>query len=116
MTRVDLEQSGSVSTTYIEQLGQCLEATEGSAQELLDTIASPAVKGFRKASAAKLEEFMLKERFLDRREPLTPLALELAIAADLNPELADDLLSTDTIRKFIGLIDRACSTPTSQST
>jgi len=116
MTRVDLEESGSVSDKYIDQLAQCLEATGGSGKELLETIASPAVKGFRKAAAAKLEKFMLEEGFLDRRGPLSPLVLELETVAHLTPELTDGLLNTDIIRQFVRLIDRARPTPPSQDT
>jgi hypothetical protein len=113
MTRIDLEQSQAVSSAFIDKISANLEAHGGNARALIDAIFNSEVKGFRKAAASKLREFMLDKGFLDATAPLTPLEVELAVIRELATELSEEELSTGVIRDFIAVMDRVSSNTTS---
>jgi|GEM_PF-4878574 len=115
MTRIDLEQSKAVSNAFIDKISARLAAHGGSAAGLMNAISNSEIKGFRKAAASKLHDFMLDNGFLDSSAPLSPFELELAVVTAVATELSEAQLSTAMIRDFIALMDRASSNITSET-
>ena len=66
---------------FIDKISARLEAHDGNAAGLMNAISNSEIKGFRKAAASKLHDFMLDNGFLDSSPPLSPLEVELAVVA-----------------------------------
>jgi exonuclease SbcC len=106
--RAELVASGAVSETFLDAFAEFLRDCQGDPGQLLEGLEregaerDPRLKRFKRAKTEELAAWLLEQRFLDRRERLTPAeqdqrareaapALDPVYVAELAAELRSHL-------------------------
>lgn len=76
-----LEESGSVSDSFIDAVSEKLKELNGNPAELLAALRNSEVSGFRTNKMEDLENYFLEQEYLDAREPMDSDSLRVALQA-----------------------------------
>lgn len=99
---VDLEASGAISETFIEEVAALCERYEGDALKLLDGLADGEVKGFRTNKRQELADYFESESFIDQREVLSETKRWTRVLAAVAPEIDAGVLGMNDVRETLG--------------
>lgn len=98
ITRIELEKSGEVSDTFIEEATQLLESLNNDPVEFVSALRSGELKRFRSENIDNLEEWLNDNGFISQTEPLDVNTIDLqmrsaAFQYDISPEKGDELIN-----------------------
>jgi len=69
--RVVLEQSGAVSSTFIDRVAEVAGERGGDGRAIIDALRDGEVARFRSSNTDELEQWLEREGYIDREEPLS---------------------------------------------
>ena len=72
VNRITLEQSGTVTETFIDRVADLSEEVEGDGEALVQALRAGQVSGFRTSKIEELERWLADEGYTDQEEILIP--------------------------------------------
>ena len=105
--RAALEQSGAVSSNFIDGVSELAAELNGDAEALLHELRTrqdERTHRFHSAKADELENFLEAKGYLDPNEPLSNAALWQHVLADLQTEQAEGLIDVPDLERLFARI------------
>jgi len=112
--RATLEQSGAVSSNFIDGVSELASELDGDAEALLRELRTrddERAKGFRTSKASALEEYLRAKGYLDPSDPLDPDTRWQHVLADLTAERSAGHIDVPGLKR---LFDRVQAGPPSE--
>jgi uncharacterized protein YhaN len=96
-----LEESGAVSSAFIDKVYECLVQSDFNPRVFLDALKAGKVPGFRNKFKDQLEEYLLQEGYITTESPLSPDELEVQFRLYLRQlPLSDHNFPMKRIQKY----------------
>lgn len=105
VTRSDLEDSGAVSDTFIDEVSRLCQRLDGDGEQLIAAMYDRQVDRFRENKINELKEYLLDNGFINPDPQLTPDEVRTRILNALAAEIRSGVLSTDDIYEPIQRIE-----------
>jgi hypothetical protein len=99
--RVVLEESGAISSTFMERIVDLAREQQGDAAALLESIENKDVKRFPSEKLEQLREYLVDKGHLDERPQLTADELRARVIDAMSPELNDGLLEPRDVHRLL---------------
>lgn len=88
--RPELRASGAVSEHFIDEVTDLAESCGGDPEELVKRLRDGEVSGFRTNKMDELEEFLVREGYIDTEEPLDPELIRAAMRSAVDEEVLEN--------------------------
>jgi len=101
VTAEALISSKAVGPTFMDKCRELLNEVEGDSAEFLEGLRGKKVKGFRAKNIEALEEYFLRENYLDPREVLAEEDLLSNVYSVVQLEIHSEVLEVKEVRTLI---------------
>jgi uncharacterized protein YhaN len=101
VTRAVLEDSGAVSSTFIDRVSEVCDELDGEAQALLDALERGDVSRFQTSQREKLEDYLRDHGYLDSADPLSPEGMWSRVLGAVAADISREAIDADAVRKLL---------------
>ena len=108
-----IEQSGAVSDTFFDRVVQLCDELEGDGEALVAGLLEGKVKRFRDNKAEELEEYLVKQGYIDEVERLSDDEIWEGVLAAVADALGRGVVDVEGVKRVIGRVKTPLSDPSS---
>lgn len=96
--------SGAVSNAFIQEVSKLAEKLHGNGPAIIEALKNGAVPGFRRSKYKQLRRYFIEKGYIDLRQPLEQLEIQLRVKNALQPEIEAGLVSTQRIDVLVNTL------------
>jgi len=102
--RTVLQNSGAITTSFIEKVSEKLNELNGDPKKLLNALRNSEIPRFRADSADELEQYLLNEGFIDDKEIMNSEDILIRMQALISNTESDHQMESEDIERMLNRI------------